>query len=299
MRRLLALTALLMLTACAAATTEPITPTPTPAVTSSPAPTDTPTTPIPTPVMPFAQVAHSLILSTGSSPDCELPCWHDLWVGVSTEADVQRVFAELLDAQEKFEFFAPPVEHSSHLERLLDIEGTYAGGLNWEVEESELRGSGFYYLHAFMDEDTGLLLGIREIIDSYSVFKAPTLPEALERLGKPDWLYGNRFVNGYAVTLVYEQGVIVSLDIPFKRYVDTSTVLFCFDEQPISGTYWLVDPYVSLGREDWSILQSRWQIPQDPAPYIDERLGMTSIEEFIEFVNSDYPCFDEPYNYGW
>jgi hypothetical protein len=277
-----------------------IEPTPTSqAATATPVPTPTSqaatATPVPTPLFPASQVAHSLLLSTGASSTCELPCWHNLRIGISNQANVENVFMRLFDAEGGFDFFAPPAYHGSELARqLLNVEGTYVGGHKWSFEESETGLLGTYYLYAFMDENTGLLLGIREIIDPYTVYAAPTLPEVVERLGKPDWVYGGQIVSGFVVTVIYERGIKIQLTIPFRNNIDTSTALFCFDEEPISGSYIIVDPYVSLNDEDWSIMQKASGAPIDTAPYIDEGLGMSSIDEFVEFVTSDDPCIEVP-----
>jgi hypothetical protein len=145
-----------------------------------------------------------------------------------------------------------------------------------------------------MDEETGLLSGFTERINPYRMYEAPTLPEVVERLGKPDWVYGLYEAPGFTGTLIYEQGIRIQLFIPYNRVVDMNTALFCFNDQPQDGIYTLVEPYVSLDREDWSPLKKTMQIPWDPAPFIDERLGMSSIDEFIEFVTSDNPCIEVP-----
>jgi hypothetical protein len=301
--RVLTLTALvvnLLLSACRVQTTttpspapgpsETATRSPTPVPSPSPTPEPSPTataTPIPTPLFPASQVAHSLFLSTGTSATCELPCWHGLRIGASTRGDVEQVFADLLSPAEGYDFFSPPTEERPLLAKLLDAEGAYGGGHNWYFED-EKGVAGSYYLYAFISEDTGLLVGIKEVMRSFAVYDVPSLPEIVARLGPPDWVYGGSTGSVYVVTLYYRQGIGIQLSIP-RASIDASTATVCFDEEPISEAYSLVDPYISQNEEDFSLMQRAWNAPRDPAPYIDEELG-ASIDEFVALINSDNPC---------
>ncbi len=261
-------------------------PVPSPSPTPEPSPTAT-ATPIPTPLFPASQVARGLILSTGTSATCELPCWHGLRIGESTRSDVEQVFADLLSTAEGYDLFSPPTEEDPLLAKLLDVEGAYGGGHNWYLEDE--RGmAGTYYLYAFISEDTGLLVGIIEVMKPFTAYDVPSLPEIVARLGPPGWVYGDSTGSVYVVALYYRQGISIQLSIPIAN-IDSSTVTVCFDEAPISEAYSLVDPYISPNEEDFSLMQRVWNAPHDPAPYIDEELG-ASIDEFVAFINSDNPC---------
>jgi hypothetical protein len=310
--RVLTLTALamnLLLSACRVQATTTPSPAPAPSETAtrsptpasspepslSPTPESSPTataTPIPTPPFPASQVAHGLILSTGTSATCELPCWHGLRIGESARDDVEHVFMRLLGVEDGLDLFSPPIEEDLVLANILDVEGVCGGGHNWHFEDPETGVAAGYYLYAVVDEDTGLLVGIIEFMDSFWVYDVPSLPEIMARLGRPSWLYAGAGAVTFQVVLYYEQGIGVELIIDEDR-VNTSTVSVCFDEDPVISTYHLVDPYTSLNEEDLSPVQRAWGAPHDPAPYIDEELGM-SMDEFIEFINSDDPCIQVP-----
>jgi hypothetical protein len=268
-------------------------PTPVPSSEPSPSPTPEPSptataTPIPTPPFPASQVAHSLFLSTGTSATCELPCWHGLRIGESTRGDVEQVFADLLSTAEGYDFFSPPTEENPRLAELLDIvEGAYGGAQYWYLED-EKGVAGSYYLYAFISEDTGLLVGIVEVMDSFTAYDVPSLSEIVARLGPPGWVYGGSAGGVYAMALYYRQGIGVKLSLP-RANIDASTATVCFDEEPITEGYGLVDPYISPNEEDFSPMQRIWNGPRDPAPYIDEELG-ASIDEFVALINSDNPC---------
>jgi hypothetical protein len=268
------------------------TPVPSPSPTPEPSPTAT-ATPIPTPLFPASQVTHGLILSTGTSATCELPCWHGLRIDESDRDDVEQVFMRLLGVGDRYDIFATPTEESLMLTYyILDIEGIYGGGHSWYFEDPETGIGADYYLYAVIDENTGLLAGIIEAMGPFTVYDVPSLPEIIARLGRPSWLYAEAGAGTFGMALYYEQGIGVGLTIDEDK-VDGSTVSVCFDEDPIISDYHLVDPYTSLNEEDLSPVQRAWGAPHDPAPYIDEELGM-SMDEFIEFIYSDDPCIQVP-----
>jgi hypothetical protein len=282
----------LMIVACAesapAPTTDPTldaaaepTASPQPALTSTPLKATA--LPPPTPIFPANQVAHSLVLSTGHSPDCELPCWHGLRVGESTQADVKRVFGEVLKS-EVFDFSASLVEVPSRYQR---IANTFTVGHSWQFPR-EQGGQGAYDLYGVFDNDTDQLIGIIDNMASYNTYPLPSLPEVVSSLGTPQWIYGGVSASAFQINMFYRQGIAVYTVIAVDNPI-AATRIICFNSPPSSLALVAVDPFTSFEQESLSPLKQVWGAPDDPAPYIDPNIG-TSIEDFIVFINSDNPC---------
>jgi hypothetical protein len=264
------------------ATHHAATPTPTPL------PAETPTVdPSATLIFPESDVANSLILSTGSSPDCQLPCWHGLRVGISERSSIEHVFRELLGASEDYDFFVNRLNEGSSIAEFLDVPVNYVGGYNWHLPRLE-GGQASYYLYAEFSQDTNILTGIIESASTYGVFDVPSLPEVINRLGQPQWIYGAPTTSAFSIILFYERGITVYINIAQEKPTEVMPTV-CFDTEPSTISIALVDPYTSLDEASLSPIQKAWGAPTDPTLFIDEILGM-STEEFTAFVVGDSPC---------
>lgn len=258
------------------------------AVPETPTPNLNEATELPTPGFPVEEVSRSLLLSTGHSASCQLPCWHGLQVGESNKEDMREVFEQLFNAAPGYDFFAPPEDPDYLLAKLISVEGATAGGHNWYFEDPETGVAGVYYLYAYLSQDGDSLLAIKEVMRSFGVYEVPSLPDAVTRLGKPDWIYAATGPALFTAVLFYKRGIRVSVDLDIEES-DSSTSRICFDAEPVQESYTIAGPYTFPASGDRSVSGA----PTDPAPYISEELGM-SIEEFMEFVISSSPCIETP-----
>jgi hypothetical protein len=295
------LVSVLTLTGCTVTTSEQ---TGTIATPTTAAVTDAPTTATsPRPVLPTAtverlpfpevRIAESLLLSEGHSVKCELPCWQALDIGKSTEQDVQAALRDTFESREGFEFFPPPETGGGFPERE-NVIGTQIGGYYWYKYIEAVERLGSYFLFAYLDENTGKLLGIQETMDSFETFELPRLNDIVVKLGVPEWIYSSRAGSTYVITMYYQEGIqaVIILWVVPEDLADSTDPL-CLNDKPISVRISLVDQYSDPGEEGDSLLQTKWSKPEHPAPYIDRVLG-NSIEEFIEFLNSENPCIEVP-----
>lgn len=239
---------------------------------------------------PEARIESSLLLSEGKSVSCQLPCWHGLEIGLATEQDIQREMGDTFEAEEGFDFFPPPDIEGGFSERLL-VSNTLVGGYYWYIEKADRLGS--YFLFAYLDDETGRLLGIQERLESFETYNIPLLKDVVAKIGNPEWVYGSRLGGTYSITLYYPEGIIANVDILMDEDLTATADSVCLNDQPLSTSIRLVEPYSESGEVSDSLLHGEWGMPQHPAPYIDEMLG-DSIEEFIEFLNSDNPCIEVP-----
>lgn len=261
--------------------------------TASPAPTvetgsPTPTIPAyPTPAFPEAQVARSFLLSA-RTPGCDLPCWNNLHIGASTRADVNTAFGALLNAHPGYDFFSTVLPDGSFRKDMLVAPGLDSGGNSWALTKLGVTPGSSYYLYAFLEKDKGSLAGIAEVMDSNGYYKVPTLPDMLQRLGPPDWIYGValRGAQTYTLSLYYKNGLHVNAAMPQK--LDTATVTVCLDQTPVTEAVILADPYQPQAA-DRSTMQRTFGAPQDPAPYIFPEAKLT-IPDFVRLAGSSSPC---------
>src|SRR5574341_307393 len=167
-----------------------------------------------TPSFPLTESIDSLILSTGTSTTCALPCWHDLQIGVSTQSDIQAVLSQLLNIGGEYDFFPPPPGPGDLLlDRMRHVDGTDIGGYYWYTQAGERYGS--YYLMSYIDENTGKLIGIQEFLIPFGSYELPSLIEVVDHLGTPDWVYGSRGGSTYTVVLFYAEGIRIAVGIRF------------------------------------------------------------------------------------
>lgn len=259
--------------------------------TSASSATETPT-PLATPLFPASQVARSLILSTGTSSDCELPCWHGLRIGISTEDDVSQVLGNLLNPPAGYDFFEVGRVAQNEGMRILNIPGSYAAGQSWSFQQTPGVAGGSYNLYVLLAENTKQVIGIIESMRSHGEYDTPILSQIMTRLGQPDWIYGGPTTNASQLVLFYEEGVGIYLDIP---QIETQSGTFiCLDDEPWAVDIVLVEPYVSSNDQNGSAVHETWGAPSNPSPYIDEDWGAT-IEDFIELINSENPCIEVPH----
>jgi hypothetical protein len=240
---------------------------------------------------PEANIAKSLLLSEGSSAKCELPCWHHLVIGVSTKQDIEVALGETFKSGDSLDFFPPPTFGGGFPGRLL-VGGTLVGGYYWYIETPDRLGS--YFLFAYVDEKTGNLLGIQEVMDSFETYDLPLLKDIVISLGTPTWVYGGRSGSTYSIRLYYPEGISADIVI-LMRPDDLTTVthLVCLSDKPLSVSIRLVHPYTEVGEGEDSLLHMAWGRPEHPAPHIDETLGK-SIKEFMDSLHSENPCIEIP-----
>lgn len=269
---------------------------PLPTVETTPYPTNDELPPesgalLPTPAFPESLVAQSLLLSTGISVTCTLPCWHDLRIGESSQQDVQQVLTDVLDSEEGFDFFSIPAGITSlWVDPLPTTGGQLAGGYQWNFFDPD-EGGGVYYLYAVLDTDTKLLYEIIEGMSVYGFFEVPSLEEIANRLGRPSWILIGPLGGTQGVGLYYEKGIHIFLTLSGER-IDSTTEMLCLDQDPLTLNISIVAPYHQVSDLNLSPVEREW-IENRSEYYVEEKLNM-SIDEFINFLQTDSPCIEVP-----
>ena len=224
-------------------------------------------------------------MSQGTSADCELPCWHDLRIGESTQLDAKRALQRVFGTDDDYEFYSFP--------GVRGVEGAYGLFQDWGLEDPETNASGGYSLYAFISGDTGKYLGMIEDMDSMAMYDIPLLSEILARLGSPLWIEVTHGGTVLGIGMYYQKGIYVGMSLSAAQIEGFETVIFCFDDAPIGETIVLSDPYTSLDEERLSSMQRPFGPSPDGSP-IEEGFGMT-IDEFVRLVASKKPCIELPF----
>lgn len=239
----------------------------------------------PTPVFPASAVAQSLLLAQGTFAGCELPCWHNLRIGESTQAEAKRVLHEVFDTGGDYEFYVFP--------GVLGVEDAYGVFQDWNLEDPKTNAAGGYSLYAFISEESGKLIGMTEHMQTLGIYDVPSLSEVLARLGSPSWIEVTHGGTILGIGMYYREGIYVGMSFSAAQVEGFEKVTFCFNDEPIGETIVLSDPYTSLDEKDLSPMQRPFGPSPDGSP-IEEGFGMT-IDEFMQLVASKKPCIELPF----
>jgi hypothetical protein len=217
--------------------TETSTPTVAPTATRSPTvtPISTPVPDIPTPAL-TRHILDDLFFG-GSSPDCRLPCWHDLRVNVSDRDDIQHMFDTVFGFRRFLyplsDFFASP-PHG------YDTIGHY-----WGLGSENRYGQ--FYLLADINKSTGKLATLDfQFHTRLTEYRPDVRPQRILReLGAPVlWLVslpehggqGDNFHLRMSSLMVYDDGISfyhpmdLHVDSPFTQNgVEVFSTEFCLD----------------------------------------------------------------------
>jgi hypothetical protein len=180
-------------------------------------------------------------------------------------------------------------------------EGYYGGGYEWEPNPEEL---GFFGLYAVVDQNTGVLAGIRFWYVPQDYYTIHTAQKIFQELGPPAYIFigtGQHFVNVekddvilVSLFLYYGEGMSFTLtghSSPIQRDDGSFYYEFCLNEEPIAGAATITAPYTTLSEADLDPLQQRWMR--------DERQGWSlttmdvfgiSEQEFVDLASIEHPC---------
>ncbi len=297
MKRLLILATLLILTACTAATVEPVTPTAvpsdTPLPTVSPTPTRTPfpTWPPPSPTPDFldSPIANGFQFAPSTDPMCQLPCWQGLRVGESDKEDVLMMFDELLGIREGLRV-------STDITGFPDMEII---GYSWDLEDSERNTIGSLALNTSIDQETGILKGIHIDTISFGQYKIPTPQQIIKELGSPSVIYADSTGSLVRLMLLYYEGIVsqsvtdASLE---QQVIDDETkivVNYCLNQIPATTLNHIVEPFDDIMETGLDSVQNaafgEYLRAAGFSP-IEEVFGLT-VEEFVEIaLDDENPC---------
>ncbi len=259
MKRFLALTTLLILTACTAATVEPVTstivpsdtPPPTASPTIPPTPTGVPTstsTPTLTPLPPTLEPAiwdieHDYLDSEPTFPGCELPCWQGLKLGESTQDNVQMTLTSLTASAESI-FSAYYRGQSENTFLHLSYEFYFQDDLDLQTYDWESWNDSFEVGAVVDRQDTLQALFFHLSNDDNELpYSYHTVQHILNRFGEPAGMY---FFAIEAVQvgfigrllIVYESGMSFFLIFKmFEEYDENApehNIELCLDDVPTS-----------------------------------------------------------------
>lgn len=282
-------------------------PRPTPSVTrrSIPTTTYTPTvyvTPTPTftgtPLPPRSEwkITDDFLFGPSLFPDCELPCWQGLTVGVSGREDIQLMFQTIFNFSESPEFLPYGFLGTT-------VPGLHAASCVWRLGQQLYGG---FHITAWVDEVTYVLRSL-EFEWSYAPFNSHMSPQAVIReLGTPShvWVeaeptsvssWGDlRYLMIYEQGMIFEASFYVPMAVTLGNGIESAIIEFC-----LGGPSWTnVDGYtghvvitepVPRDLGDLSPLQKRSiqdQINLWHLTPIQELVGI-SIDELVQLALTD------------
>jgi hypothetical protein len=267
------------------------TPTKTHIVTSTPffLPTPTieltPTDILPTPSFNDSLVADSFIFTPSIDPDCKLPCWQGLQIGVSNQEDIQRVLDEVFGFNGTLDFFSNNPFEGDDLRGygIQIIPELYVTGYKWRWLPNES-----LEIFLWVDENSSTLQAIRFSWVSAGSFNEPSPEIILKNLGKPDYIMvsdpmvkragGRTDKVSTRLMIVYEEGIAFRIPVFQVRIKSEEGVNgleyygeFCFEDdeasyhgeasimEPLSGNLDNLTPLQDMFIGRW-IEHSAWEL---------------------------------------
>jgi hypothetical protein len=248
-------------------------------------------------------IAPGFLLSQSPNADCQLPCWQDLYVGVSDRNDVQTMFDTVLGFDGRINIFE---DHGlSDLDRNrfgLNVPGTEFGGYLWAMQSVE-EGDAYFALYFVVDKDTGILNGMRFQNSVYdSAYESPTPQQIILRLGEPDETYIYASPRGtVGIMIIYLDGIVAVLDTePLEEIRDSQdnpvTAIYCLDQLPTVAKSYITEPIIGLSEAEMSPLQYQWFGQKIPAMYSIEILDLTTSDLFHLAGETEEPCLEIDYS---
>jgi hypothetical protein len=281
MKRFLALTTLLILTACTAATVELVTPTAAPSDTplpptgtstatstntvtptntpsSTPSPTSTPTSgPSPTPSLTptlSSWIEQDFLFGGPIIEGCDLPCWQGLTPGISSADEVDQVFTQIFGYGRYFDMIESAVAANQidDWPFLLWAQPHYI--LDYGVSPYDMGDSASFVSSAWLDEKIFQLSAVRFGWNGLGPLADYTPTRFIKELGQPSQLLITIFSPdrsippewSYELVLLYEeQGLIYAADVAIPDAPDDG-VNVCLDGPYWSGWYEYSSRFVIL-----------------------------------------------------
>ncbi len=325
MKRLLVISTLLILTACAApvtatsipsATTAPTAaiPSNTPPPTVTPTNTATPTitatlTPIvgpsPTPSLTptlASWIEEEFLFGGPASEKCELPCWQGLTPGVSTAEEVDQVFTQIFGYGRDYD----SVESVAATYAAGDLPLMHWAGQSWlyETDTSPLEtGSDIFSATAFLDRETYLLGAIQFRWSGLLLHYTPAM--LIREFGQPSHFFVGVIRPGRGIPPWYTSFILVydELGITFSSDIHFSSGEICLDGFFWTGQYDKTDRYLILTPPITEEMLTQEQVYlldiTSPAFYspFEDKFGV-SLEEVTQQIQSGgIPCW--LYHWDW
>jgi len=182
---------------------------------------------------------------SGQSATCQLPCWHDLKVGISTFEDARRVFANVIGFRE-----LPNLQDYPY------VEGYHIAWNRWDLKaETSARGPEFFYFGSWFANSSKVLDAI-ELSGSSDQFEPYTSPaQVLKELGQPSQmliapvtLSEDPSSGGTSLLLIYQTGMVFYYS--FAVHIENEpnhiggNAKICLGDLPgVRGPYW-VEAYI-------------------------------------------------------
>ncbi len=317
MKRLLIFATLLIFTACAAATVEPVAPTaaptntlqpsptlsPDPTLTAVPSPSPTipqpilspfPTIPLTTPTPDFmdTHIVNEYLFAPSVDPDCQLPCWQGLRIGESTKEDVVRMFDEVLDIREGLKL--------STDESITRIPGTELIWYWWDIRDTEGNLDGWFTLKTILDDETDILQCIDIVTAPYEMYEIQTPQQVIRELGRPSAIYvDNTSFYLMNLMLLYDEGIVslsttaISIDEqPIGEHTVEVVTNYCLNEIPLSREVIIVESVNDITAASLTPILNAWvgeDLLEALVP-IEDALGLTE-EAFVKIaLDDENPC---------
>jgi len=253
-------------------------------------------------------LANDILFAPSKDPDCLLPCWQGLRVGISNREDVETMFQEVFQVGLDGSVFAPiEVSYSKYYDSA-DVPGTQVGGHTWHslppqrTPHTDVAQAGSLLgVYVRVDRDTGLLRGIEIDQDAVGGYRVHTAQQIFEKLGQPSEIYARA---GFGTTsdpdaksftellLVYREGLAFFLSFGFLPKPAEGGGYFyeyCFDQEGYAADF-IVNP-LDLKNGPMDPVQKAWV-----GKFLTSRLNpVTAVfdlteEEFFQRAFEEHPC---------
>jgi hypothetical protein len=249
----------------------------------------------------FSPIAPGFLLA--ETPDCQLPCWQGLRVGISNRKDVQAMFDTVFGFDGQIDVF----QENRQLLDSYELYGTEAGGHLWWVpeisEEPEGANFGLYFL---VDKQSGILQGIQIVNAPFNThaYETYTPQQVLQRLGEPSAAYIWPAIRGtIQLLLIYEEQGIASYMItqPIDEVFWTqdypfSLATYCLDEQVILANSYITEPIAGVSEEELSPIQYVWFGERITLLRPIEIVGLTKTDLYLLATQAATPCIEIDYS---
>jgi hypothetical protein len=242
-------------------------------------------------------LANDILFAPSSHPDCKLPCWQGLQVGVSGRDDIQKVFDTAFEFKGAVDLFGAQPTLPDYL--TVVSPGFRTTGFQWHYGNNKEAGFGIEFV---VDDKTQILQGIYFNNSPMGRYRVHTPTDVINHLGKPDYIHmaitistgGEPSKEVFVELLMLYKAGLAFYYRDFPKPLPTnpdSFEPFCLNNSDIHADYYLVSPF-DLSMSNATPLQKEWfldDVTKGEYVPIEKLLGYDAAH-FSEIALSQNPC---------